>query len=83
MGWSFRKSKKIAPGVRLNVSKRGFGVSGGVRGARVSTNTQGETYASAGRGGVSFRKRLRKRGGDASTLPRSTVVTPGSTSSAT
>jgi hypothetical protein len=27
MGFSFRKSKKIAPGLRLNVSKSGVGLS--------------------------------------------------------
>jgi Protein of unknown function (DUF4236) len=49
MGFFFRKSVKIAPGIRLNVSKRGLGLSGGVRGARVSANTKGETYVSGGR----------------------------------
>jgi hypothetical protein len=60
MGLFFRKSKKIAPGVRLNLSKRGAGLSAGVRGARVSANTQGETYVSGGRGGLYFRERLKK-----------------------
>ena len=60
MGLFFRKSKKIAPGVRLNLSKRGAGLSAGVRGARVSANTQGETYVSGGRGGLYFRRRLKK-----------------------
>lgn len=39
MGFSFRKSKKIAPGLRLNLSKSGLGLSAGVRGARVGKNT--------------------------------------------
>jgi Protein of unknown function (DUF4236) len=63
MGFSFRKSKKIAPGLRLNVSKSGLGLSAGVRGARVSKNTKGETHVSAGRGGLYFRKRLKEGGG--------------------
>ena len=64
MSLFFRKSKKIAPGVRLNLSKRGAGLSAGVRGARVSANTKGETYISGGRAGLYYRRRL-KRGGDA------------------
>ena len=34
--WQFRRSKKILPGVRLNFSKKGIGISAGVPGARVS-----------------------------------------------
>ncbi len=41
MWWSFRKSKKIAPGVRLTVSKSGPSVSVGRRGARVSFGRRG------------------------------------------
>ena len=44
----FRKSVKLGPGVRLNVSKRGVGVSGGVRGARVSAHTSGRRTTSVG-----------------------------------
>ena len=32
MGWSFRESVKILPGIRLNFSRRGVGASIGVRG---------------------------------------------------
>lgn len=38
----FRKSKKIAPGVKLNVGKKGVGVSIGGKVAGVSVNTQGD-----------------------------------------
>ena len=51
--------------MRLNVSKSGLGLSGGVRGARVSTNTKGETYVSGGRGGLYYRRRVRKDDGGA------------------
>ncbi len=37
MGFRFQKRIKIAPGARLNVSKRGLGVSAGPRGATIST----------------------------------------------
>lgn len=40
MDFRFRKSIKIAPGVRLNVGKKSMGVSVGGKGARLSTNTR-------------------------------------------
>ena len=60
MGFSSRKSFKIAPGIRLNLSKRGLSQASGVRGLRGSVNTKGEEY-SGGCGGVYFRRRLRKK----------------------
>lgn len=48
MSIRFRRSMKIAPGVRLNFSKSTLGLSFGVPGARVSVNTRGEVYTSAG-----------------------------------
>ena len=36
MGFRFRKSIKLFGGLRLNLSKSGVGISGGVKGARVS-----------------------------------------------
>jgi tetratricopeptide (TPR) repeat protein len=44
----FRKSIKIAPGVRMSVSKTGFGVSAGVRGARYSVHTSGRRTTTIG-----------------------------------
>lgn len=35
MGFSFRKSVKIGP-IRLNASKSGIGISGGVNGAEIA-----------------------------------------------
>ena len=47
MGFVFRKSFKVAPGVRLNVSKRGMGVSVGARNSpRVSVNSSGRVTKS-------------------------------------
>ena len=57
MGWSFRKSFKIAPGIRLNLSKGGVGVSGGVKGLRLGIGPRG-TQFTAGRGGLYYRKQL-------------------------
>ncbi|WP_454855276.1 DUF4236 domain-containing protein [Promicromonospora soli] len=48
MGFVARKSFKLAPGVRMTVSKSGVSASVGVRGARISKSTSGRTTASAG-----------------------------------
>ena len=58
MGWGFRKTKRIAPGLRLNVGKRSLGLSIGGRGARLSANTRGRRSASLGWRGLFWRKRL-------------------------
>lgn len=42
------KSFKVAPGVRVNLSKSGVGMSAGVRGARIGVNSKGKTYSSVG-----------------------------------
>lgn len=41
MGFRFRRSIRIAKGVKLNVSKSGFGISAGVPGARISAGPAG------------------------------------------
>lgn len=48
MGFKVRKSIKIAPDVRLNVSSKNVGLSAGVRGARVSVNSNGRTTRTVG-----------------------------------
>lgn len=58
MAFGFRKSLKVAPGVRLTLSKRGASVSGGPRGAKVSVNTRRERRLSLARFGAFWRKRL-------------------------
>lgn len=47
MGLGFRKSFKIAPGVRFNVSGKGVGVSAGVKGLRYSVNSRGQRRTTA------------------------------------
>ena len=44
----FRKSIKVGPGVRMNVSKRGVGMSAGTRGARYSVHSSGRRTTSVG-----------------------------------
>ena len=41
MGFRYRKSIKIAPGVKLNLSKKSVGVSVGTKGARMSISSTG------------------------------------------
>ena len=58
MGLRFRKSVKIAPGVRLNIGKKSVGVSAGVKGYRKSINSSGRVTTSIGTpvAGVSYVK---------------------------
>jgi len=57
MGFYLRKSVSLGP-LRFNFSKRGVGVSAGVRGARVGVDARGRNYVHAGRGGIYYRQRL-------------------------
>ncbi len=41
MGFRFRKSFRIGPGVRLNLTKTGIGVSAGAKGLRMSAHSSG------------------------------------------
>ena len=41
MGFRFRRSIRLLPGVRLNLGKRGVSVSAGVRGAHVTVSEHG------------------------------------------
>jgi len=64
MGLNFRKSLSIGKLFRINFSKRGVGVSAGVKGARVSLNKDGirETFSLPGTGlSWSERQTFRKK----------------------
>jgi len=59
MGFRTRKSMKIAPGVRLSVSKSGVGASLGGKGARYSAHSSGRRTTTLGSGvvpGVYYQK---------------------------
>lgn len=57
MGFRFRKSINLGGGVRLNLSKKGVGISGGVKGARIGVGPRGvRTTTSIPGTGVSFVK---------------------------
>ncbi|WP_263322600.1 DUF4236 domain-containing protein [Endozoicomonas sp. Mp262] len=64
MGYRFRRTIKILPGVRLNLSKSGVSVSAGVKGASVTAGKNG-VYANVGvpGSGLSYRTRIDKPGG--------------------
>ena len=48
VGFRVRKSIKIAPGVRMNVSAKSIGISAGVNGARISANSRGRVTQTVG-----------------------------------
>ena len=58
--FQFRKRVKLAPGLSLNVSKKGFGLSAGPKGVKTSISAQGRITGSAGipGSGISYRKTL-------------------------
>jgi len=62
MGFIFRKSINLGP-IRINFSKSGIGVSGGVPGLRVGRDAKGRRQASAGLPGSGLY--WRKTGGGA------------------
>lgn len=62
MGLNFRKRIKIAPGLNLNVGKRGLGVSAGPRGASVSISRRGvRTNVGIPGTGISYSKQISSR----------------------
>jgi hypothetical protein len=58
MGWTFRKRKRLLPGIDLNIGKRSLGLSFGRRGGRLSVNTRRQKSVSLGLKGFFWRKRL-------------------------
>lgn len=48
MGFRFRKSFKIAPGVKLNINKKSAGLTFGGKGAHFTMNTKGKNTTSVG-----------------------------------
>jgi Protein of unknown function (DUF4236) len=60
-----RRSVKIAPGIRLNVTKTGIGLSAGVRGARYSVHSSGRKTRTIGIPGTGVSYMSTQGGGDA------------------
>ena len=63
MGLRFRKSIKIAPGIRLNIGKKSSGISFGKKGLRFSANTSGRKTMTMGLPGtgLSYTKTFQKQ----------------------
>jgi Protein of unknown function (DUF4236) len=62
VGFRFRRSIRIAPGLKVNLSKRGVSLSAGVRGASVTVGPRG-TYTNVGIPGTGLSYRERVGGG--------------------
>lgn len=58
MGFFYKKKFKLAKGLDLNLSKNGVGISGGVKGFKISKNSKGETYLNTGKNGFYYRENL-------------------------
>jgi tetratricopeptide (TPR) repeat protein len=82
-GFRMRKSIKLVPGVRLNVSKSGLGISAGGPGARYSVHSSGRRTASLGSGivpGVYYQDSKgggrSSKGGGRARAPAAPPITP-------
>lgn len=63
MGFRFRKSVKIAPGVRVNVSKSGVSTSIGPRGAKINVSSRGTRATTSIPGtGISYSQTISSSG---------------------
>ena len=62
MGLRFQRRIKVLPGVRINLSKSGVGLSVGGRGAHIGITARGQRYTSIGLPGtgLSWREYQRK-----------------------
>ena len=58
MGWSFRKSISILPGIRISLSRSGPRLSVGIPGARASVDMRGKVRVYGGRGPIRFQKSM-------------------------
>lgn len=74
MAWSFRKRIKIAPGVHINLSKKGVSTSIGTKGASITTGPRG-TYLNTSIPGTGFyrRQKIRRRNRNSSIVSTNTT----------
>ena len=66
MATKFRKSFKVAPGVKLNINKNSVSISGGVKGARKTISTTGRSTTTVGIPGTGLYSTNSKKIGGAS-----------------
>ena len=67
MAWSFKKRKRIAPGVHLNFSKKGGSTSFGVKGFSITMGRRG-TYLNTSIPGTGIYNRQKLSNGTQKTL---------------
>src|SRR5699024_5336206 len=79
MALRFRKSFKIGKGLRLNVSKRGVGMSAGKNGLRKSIHSTGSSTSSIGIPGTGLSYRKQSSLKKAKQLRNKQSTAPGST----
>lgn len=58
MAWSLRKSFKLLPGIRINLSRSGPRLSVGLPGARASIGVDGKANIYGGKGPLRYRKAI-------------------------
>lgn len=56
MGFSFRKSFRILPGIRISLSRRGPRLSVGIPGVRASVGMNGKARIYGGKGPLRYQK---------------------------
>jgi hypothetical protein len=66
----FQRSIKLIPGVRLNLSKSGVGISAGVRGLRAGIDAKGRAYTNVGLPGTGISSRHYLRPGHTAAPPQ-------------
>lgn len=76
MGLRFRKSIKIAPGLKLNLNKKSVSLTAGTKGAHFTVNSKGKKTASAGIPGTGLSYSQSFGGKNASSSPK-TVKSAG------
>lgn len=68
----FQKSIRLAPGIRINLSKSGMGVSVGPKGLKLGVDAKGRRYSSVGIPGTGISQRTyMKAGADGNTPAQS------------
>jgi thioredoxin 1 len=67
--WRFRKSLKIAPGIRLNLASGSVGVSAGIKGARVGINSKNGAYSHLSIPGTGLYRRTYHKVASSDSLP--------------
>jgi len=82
MAWNFRKRITIAPGVKLNLSKKGVSTTFGIRGASINVGKNG-TFLNTGIPGTGLYRRQKIGGGKNTINPSSNISNQKSNNAST